>query len=115
MAVPGDAPTLPPGEIERAKTRESVEKRLFTLAQDLYELEICAGSVVKDKEHMIPDLLYVHSLSQNLLRNSYVIFTMFSFILRFICSGPSVFYALGIKSGVIEKAQCDFPRLQSPT
>jgi len=57
MAVPSDTPKLPPGEVEKAKIRGTVEKRLFTLSQDLYELEICAGSVVKDKEHMIPDLL----------------------------------------------------------
>jgi len=60
MAVPSDTPlsqNMPPGEVEKARTRKSVGDRLFTLSQDLYELELCAGSVVKDREHMIPDLL----------------------------------------------------------
>lgn len=48
-------------EEERTKIREEVESRLGQLSQDLYELEICAGAVVKGQEDRIPNYMYVSS------------------------------------------------------
>lgn len=38
---------------------EQVEQVLLTLAQDLFEMEVCAGDVGKDRENAVPDYLYV--------------------------------------------------------
>jgi mediator of RNA polymerase II transcription subunit 10 len=38
---------------------EQVEQVLLTLAQDLFEMEVCAGDVGKDRENAVPEYLYV--------------------------------------------------------
>jgi len=52
-------PIITAQDIRDQKTREEIEKRLLRLTQDLYELEICAGAVMKDQEDRIPQFLFV--------------------------------------------------------
>lgn len=61
-ASPVRQPIITAQDVRDQKTREEIEKRLLRLTQDLYELEICAGAVMKDQEDRIPQFLCVPSL-----------------------------------------------------
>lgn len=50
-------------EEEKKKVRDEVERRLKSLQQDLYELEVCAGAVVPGQEDRIPMYMYVQNSS----------------------------------------------------
>ena len=52
-------------EEERKKVRDQVENRLSQLSQDLYELEICAGAVIKGQEDRIPEYMCVVTFTLN--------------------------------------------------
>jgi mediator of RNA polymerase II transcription subunit 10 len=53
----GQLPGSMSGEEGRKTIRDEVETRLGQLSQDLYELEICAGAVVKGQEDRIPEYM----------------------------------------------------------
>ena len=55
-------PANPPLAVgTQADIRYQVERRLLSLTQDLYELEICAGDVVPGQEDRIPAFMCVQS------------------------------------------------------
>ncbi len=44
-------------QLEPEVLRSTLERELFKLGQNLYELEICAGDVAQDREEAVPDYL----------------------------------------------------------
>lgn len=58
--LPSPAPSPFPagnGEPDPARVRAELEKELQSLAQDLYEMEVCAGEVGQGMEDAVPDYL----------------------------------------------------------
>jgi mediator of RNA polymerase II transcription subunit 10 len=51
---PTDHMSLPPTQ---AQLRATLEAQLLRLTQDLYEMEVCAGDVVQDREDAVADYL----------------------------------------------------------
>lgn len=55
--APSPFPLAPGQEADPARVRAELEKELQSLAQDLYEMEVCAGEVGTGMEDAVPGYL----------------------------------------------------------
>lgn len=54
MSLPSPAPSP---NTDQGTVRNEVENQLLKLAQDLYEMEVCAGEVNQGMEDKVPEYL----------------------------------------------------------